>query len=120
MDPYKLLIVEDDDPFVKIIDLALRGLNFNCDFAADGEAALRKLSQNYYDLVICDFRLPKMHGLEILRAAQERYPDCKKILITAATEEVVDTQLAGLKLLGYLRKPLSPIDLRHLVIEHFG
>ncbi len=120
MTQYKLLVVEDDEPFVKIIDLALRGLNFDFDVVQDGEAAIEKINDTHYDLVISDFRLPKMHGLDILKAVEHKIPGCKKILVTAATEEMIDPELSGLHLLGFLKKPLSPIDLRHLVQQHFN
>lgn len=120
MKPYKLLIIEDDEPFVKIIDLALRGLNFDYDVAPDGETAIEKLADAAYDLVISDFRLPKTDGIDVLKIAHDRNPNCKKILVTAANADMLTHDLGNLNLLGFLQKPLSPLELRRLVKKHFN
>lgn len=115
----KVLIVEDDAPFITLIQLALRDMDFEFDVAREGKSALNKLSQSQYDLVICDYRIPEIHGLEILKTANSHNPTCKTVLISAANEEMMDTNLEDLNLLAYMQKPFSPIEFRAMVKQAF-
>jgi CheY-like chemotaxis protein len=115
----KVLIVEDDEVFIPIIEIALRDLNFEMDVAQNGYAALDQLAKNKYDLIISDYRLPEIHGLDILRAAHDFNPACHTVLISAATEEMQDANLSDLNCLGFIRKPLTPMQIRELVLQAF-
>jgi len=115
----KVLIVEDDEVFVPIIEIALRDLDFEMDIAQDGYTALDQLAKNKYDLIISDYRLPEIHGLDILRAAHNFNPGCHTMLISAATEEMQDANLDELNCLGFIRKPLTPMQIREVVTRVF-
>ena len=115
----KVLIVEDDLPFITLIQLALRDMNFDFDVAREGNTALDRLSKSEYDLVICDYRIPEIHGLEVLKTAKNQNPDCQTVLISAAGEDMMNTKLEDLNLLGFLQKPFSPIEFRALVEQVF-
>jgi DNA-binding NtrC family response regulator len=115
----KVLIVEDDEVFIPIIEIALRDMNFEMDVARDGSTALARLANNCYDLIISDYRLPEIHGLDILKAAKSCNPECQTVLISAASEEMMDVDIENLNLLGFIKKPLSPIQIRNLVTQVF-
>ena len=115
----KVLIVEDDPPFITLIQLALRDMNFYFDVAREGNTALDRLSKSEYDLVICDYRIPEIHGLEVLKTAKKQNPDCQTVLISAAGEDMMNTKLEDLNLLGFMQKPFSPIEFRAMVERVF-
>lgn len=115
MSTHKVLIVEDDDAFLPLIKLALRDFDFDIDVANGGNSALGKILENEYELVISDYRLPEVHGLDILKAAKQRNQNCKAVLITAANADMLNTELENINLLGFIQKPLSPMELRRLV-----
>lgn len=115
----KALIVEDDLAFIALVELALRDLDFEFDVARDGPTALHKLSQNRYHLVISDFRLPEIHGVDILRKAKKHNPDAQTVLITAANEDSLNIDIDSLGLLGFVQKPFSPIEFRDLITHAF-
>ncbi|MFQ5675609.1 MAG: response regulator [bacterium] len=115
----KVLIVEDDLPFVTLIQLALRDMNFEFDIAKEGKTALSKLACENYDLVISDYRIPEIHGLDIIKTAKKRNPQCQAGLISAAAEDMMNTNLDELNLLGYMQKPFSPIEFRSMVETAF-
>jgi len=114
-----VLIVEDDLAFIALIELALRDLTFEFDVARDGPSALHKLSQNSYDLVISDFRLPEIHGIDILREAKRHNEHAQIVLITAANEDSLNIDIDSLGLLGFVQKPFSPIEFRELITRTF-
>jgi DNA-binding NtrC family response regulator len=115
----RVLIVEDDEVFVPIIEIALRDLNFSMDVASDGHTAMAQLAKTKYDLIISDYRLPEIHGIDILRAAQHFNPDCHAVLISAASEQMQDADLKDINLLGFIQKPLTPRQIRDLVTRIF-
>lgn len=119
MSTHKVLIVEDDDAFLPLIQLALRDFDFDIDVANSGQAALLKISETQYELVISDYRLPEVHGLDILKAAMARNEECKAVLISAADTDMMTSELENINLLGFLQKPLSPLELRRLISVAF-
>ncbi len=119
MNSKKVLLVEDDQAFVRLVQLALRDLNFDFEVAEDGQCALELLMNTQYDLVISDYRLPHIHGLKVIQAAKQSNPDSHIILISAATAEMIDSKLERFPLLGFVQKPFSPIALRNLVTTAF-
>ena len=118
MDASKVLIVEDDLAFVTLIQLALKDLAFEFHIARDGQKALELLKDTVFDLVITDYRLPNMDGLEIISAAVKYSPNCHIVLISASNADSLP-KLEDLPLLGFIEKPFSPIQFRELVAQAF-
>jgi two-component system response regulator PilR (NtrC family) len=112
----KVLIVEDDLNFATYVKLALRGSNYEIDIADDGRSALDLLSKKDYDLVISDYRLPHVHGVDVLKAAKRHNPQCETVLISAAEYEKIES-VEDLNLLGFLQKPFLPAKLRELISQ---
>ena len=119
MNSVKVLVVEDDEVFIPLIKLALRDLNLDVKVIKGGNSALEELAKSEYDLVISDYRLPETHGMEILKAAHSKNCSCKTILISAADIDLDNQTRHDLNLLGFLQKPLSPLELRRLVEAAF-
>ena len=119
MNSKKVLIVEDDEAFVPLIKLALREMNVVIDVAKNGAQALFQVKNQNYDLIISDYRLPEIHGIEILKAAKQKNSNCKMVLISAADTDMMEPDIIDLNLLGFLQKPLSPIELRKLISTAF-
>jgi len=107
----KLLIVDDEPDLLDQLVKILTGQRYDVDTAADGEAALDKLFENPYDLVVLDIMLPKIDGLTVLkemRAAGIRAP----VLMLTAKGEVED-KVKGLDYGAddYLAKPFAAAEL---------
>jgi two-component system phosphate regulon response regulator PhoB len=86
--PY-ILVVEDEDALATLLDYNLMKEGFRIERAADGEEALLKISEEAPDLVVLDWMLPKVSGVEVcrqIRAGTEtrRTP---VIMLTARSEE---------------------------------
>jgi two-component system phosphate regulon response regulator PhoB len=104
-----ILLVEDEAEIRQLIALHLKRNGFDVDEAADGEEAHRKLEQNSYELVIVDWMLPGLSGLEITRMIRARRPSVKVpiLFVTAKTEpeDVVRGLEAGAD--DYVTKPFD-------------
>ena len=82
----KILVVDDEDALRILLKEELTLHGFNVSEAGDGEAAMDLLSQNYFDLVILDIRMPGMDGIEVLKNIQEKKLAKKVIMLTGVDE----------------------------------
>jgi two-component system, NtrC family, nitrogen regulation response regulator NtrX len=79
----KILIVEDEDSIRRVLRniLSEENSSWEIDDAQDGVEAIEKLSKNY-DLVLCDIKMPKADGIEVLNFAREHFPDTSIVMIS--------------------------------------
>jgi CheY-like chemotaxis protein len=90
------------------------------DLVADAEEGLSHFDKNPYDLVIADFRLPNMDGLELAEAVKQRVPSCPVILITAYSDPAQGHlgKVSNVDVL--LEKPVSMIRLHDALRRFFS
>lgn len=111
-----ILIVDDYTTMLRIIKNLLKQLGFsNVDEATDGSAALEKVKKKAYGLIISDWNMEPMTGLEFLkqvRAASEPYKNTPFIMVTAEskTENVIAAKQAGVN--NYIVKPFNAETLK--------
>ena len=110
-----ILIVDDYKTMLRIIRNLLRQLNFtNIEEATDGSMALRKLREKSFSLVISDWNMEPMTGLQVLKEvrADTKLKDLPFIMITAEakTENVVMAKKAGVS--NYIVKPFNAETLK--------
>ena len=113
-----ILVVDDYNTMVRIIRNLLRQLGFtDVDDAADGSAALEKMQDRKYGLVISDWNMEPMTGYELLKQvrANPQMSSTPFIMITAEskTENVVAAKQAGAN--NYIIKPFNAETLKHKI-----
>lgn len=86
--PKRILIVAEEPLVAHTLQMALAVDGHKVDVAPDAEKALGMLGDGDHDLVITDFKLPGMDGLELAQVIKERSPAKPIILITAHAEAV--------------------------------
>lgn len=104
----KVLIAEDEIPMQKILKLYLEKENYTVETASDGEQALNLACNNRFDLILMDWMLPKLEGVEVCRQLRA-YGIGAKILMLTARGEFAD-EFAGLSCGAddYVKKPFDP------------
>jgi CheY-like chemotaxis protein len=70
----RVLIVDDDPGMRELIELTLEGAGHVVDSVESGRAALERLAQHAYDLVVCDLHMPDRDGPAVYRATERRPP----------------------------------------------
>jgi DNA-binding response OmpR family regulator len=108
----KLLIVEDSTRLSAALTSDFRAEGFAVDHAGDGQAALWQIEAHEYDLMILDLMLPRVSGLEVLRALRaSRAPT--RVLVLSARDQIED-RVAALNLGAddYLVKPFDLSELK--------
>lgn len=118
-----ILIVDDYKTMLRIIRNLLKQLGFeNVDEATDGSAALTRLREKNYGLVISDWNMEPMTGIELLREvrADSKLRGTPFIMITAEskTENVIAAKKAGVN--NYIVKPFNAATLESKLAAVFG
>ena len=107
----RLLLVEDDQELIDLLSLHLQGEGFQVTAAADGETGLHAFHEGAYALVILDWMLPSMSGLDVLREIRAQDTRTPVLMLTARNEEA--DKVLGLELGcdDYMTKPFSVREL---------
>ena len=119
----KVLIVDDYKTMLRIIRNLLRQLNFtNIDEATDGSMALQKLRQDDFGLVISDWNMEPMTGIQLLREvrADDKLKHIPFIMVTAESksENVIAAKEAGVS--NYIVKPFNAETLKSKLVSVLG
>jgi DNA-binding NtrC family response regulator len=115
MSPLRVLIVEDDPAQRAGLTQLVTGWGFTASNAPDGEAALAEVAQSPPNVILSDMVMPKMGGLDLLRALQQQDHDITVLILTA--QGTVDTAVEAIRLgaYDYVSKPVDPQRLRILL-----
>lgn len=106
--PTKILVIEDDRGTSSLLEKLLFQKNYNPTCVDRAESGLKLIQQNQYALVITDFHLPGMSGLDFIRQIHPLKPQLPLILMTA--DDAVDNAIEATKCgaFDYLLKPFDP------------
>lgn len=106
----KVLIVDDSKAMHNIITKAMRSvgyLNDEYSYAFDGEAALQIIRGDRPDIVLCDMHMPKMTGLEMLKALRAEKDSTKVIIVSIDENEKTEASIRAAGGDAYLNKPFT-------------
>lgn len=101
----KILIIDDDEAIRVTLQEILEYEEYQIETAVDGEEGYEKILKNGYDVVLCDIKMPKLNGLEVLEKARESKPDTPFIMISGHAD--IETAVEATKKGAYdfLEKP---------------
>jgi len=107
----RILIVDDEEEFVKALSERLTIRDYDVSTSLSGEDAIEKLRHYLFDVIILDVLMPGMSGIETLREIKNIKPLIEVIMLTG--NATVETAIEGLKLgaLDFLLKPCETNDL---------
>jgi len=109
------ILIVDDEPLVSdIIAKCLEAEEHDCDIADSAEAALGRLKNREYALVVSDINMPGKSGIELLADIKELYPEVAVIMVTAVDDRKVAIQALQLGAFGYV---IKPFDLNEMIIS---
>lgn len=108
----KLLLVDDEEKMLKYLSRRLEIRGYTVSTASSGRAAVALVKENEFDVVLLDFLMPDMNGLEALREIKKIRPAVAVIMISAYSGEKTETEGKSLGLCDFIMKPF---DLNHLV-----
>jgi two-component system, NtrC family, nitrogen regulation response regulator NtrX len=126
----KILIIEDEAAIRRVLGKILSEENdtYKVEEAADGQEGLEKIKADDYDLVLCDIKMPKMDGVEVLEAVKKFKPEIPFVMISGHgdLETAINTMRLGA--FDYISKPpdlnrllntvRNALDRKVLVVEN--
>ena len=109
----KILVVEDEAAIQSLLDLNLTRAGYQVDLATTGEEALKQVNYKLPDLIIVDWMLPVMSGIDLVRRLKKesRTQKIPMVFLTAKTDEKDKIEGLNLGVDDYLTKPFSPKEL---------
>lgn len=110
-----VLLVDDEDSFRLVVKEVLSSIpEFEVLDSDSGEGAIEVLKQNEVDLVVLDYKMPRISGLNVLQWMSEQKMETPVVMLTAAGSETVAVEAMKLGAYDYIRK--ETIDINHLPI----
>jgi CheY-like chemotaxis protein len=105
--------VIDDERFIaELIRDVLRGKGFDVEMCAEAQEAAARAESGRFDLVVSDYAMPGLNGLEFTRRVHAKSPQTKVLIVSAYLDgETVDLLEAEPCFAGYLRKPFDIFQL---------
>jgi CheY-like chemotaxis protein len=122
MPSYRILIVEDQREVSRLLHSALDTLENKMEIVEipSGEEAILDSSRNSIDLLVSDYRLPGITGLELMRKVRKFRPKVKVILITGQTDPKIRKEVAEAGADAFFIKPVPIADFLDSVERHLG
>src|SRR3954466_3451236 len=103
-----ILIADDEESIRHVLATLLGERGYEVRAVADGEEALRELSARDYDALVTDVRMPRLNGLELVKAAQSASPDTTVIVMSAYGSHDLALEAMKAGAYDYLGKPFRP------------
>ena len=103
----KILLIEDDAKIRTILKEILQEKNHEVDEAGDGQEGFKKLEQGIYDLCICDIKMPKMDGMEVLDRTKEAGIATNFVVISAHGNIDIAVEAVKKGAFDFLQKPFD-------------
>ncbi len=122
---FNILIVDDSSPMRAVIRKTIEISGFSvggCFDAANGLEALEILKNNWVDLVITDYNMPQMNGLELIEEMKksELLAAIDIVVITSEGSKPMVQQFLEKGAAGYIQKPFTPEDIRKKLNDIIG
>ena len=117
-----VLIVDDQRDIVRFLHSSLQTLGHELDIidAPSGEEALLEASRRKIDLLVADYRLPGITGVELMRKVKARNPELKTIIISGVTERKARDEMLSAGAVAIFDKPISLADFLDAVERSLG
>jgi DNA-binding response OmpR family regulator len=111
-----VLLVEDDPLFRKVLTTVLSSLGLQPLVAESGEAALSALGSHPVDIVLMDYHLPGMNGLELARSLRARNVTSPMILVSGFLTDTMKIEAQAARVAKVLHKPMDMSALQETVV----
>ncbi len=103
----KVLLVDDEEEFVKALAERLEMRDLRSDTVYDGEEALSFVEDQEPDVMVLDLKMPGIDGMEVLRRVKKAYPKIEVIILTGHGTEKHEEEARRLGAFDYLEKPVN-------------
>ncbi len=103
----KILIIDDDEWIRDSLRIFFEAEDCHVVVLETAEEGLAELKYQTYDLIIVDYKLPGLDGIEFFKRTHDEHSDAMKVLITAYRTDSVISEARKLKIQGFIQKPFT-------------
>jgi DNA-binding response OmpR family regulator len=107
MNDIKILLVDDEEDFIRTLSERLEMRDLKSNTAFDGEEAISIVSDKEPDIMILDLKMPGINGMEVLRRVRKSYPNIQVIIQTGHGNDFDEAEARQLGVFDYLKKPVD-------------
>ncbi len=107
MQEFKVLMVDDEEDFVKTLAERMKMRDLDSDVALNGEQALKIVEDQVPDVMVLDLKMPGIDGMEVLRRVRKAYPQVQVVILTGHGSEKDEAEAKRLGAFAYLQKPVE-------------
>ncbi len=115
MEKLRILVIDDDRVHLEGMVVLLEDENYAVDQADCAETALKLIHKKSYDLIITDYKMQKIDGMELLKMINDFDPLLKVIMVTGYSSIEDAVKAIHLGALDYIPKPVDPVKLKEVV-----
>ena len=108
----KILVIDDDDAHREGMVMMLEDEGYEIESANCGETAIEMIDKKFYDLVVTDYKMHGIDGMELLKLINDRNPLLKVIMVTGFGTVEHAVQAVHLGAVDYIPKPVEPQKLK--------
>ena len=107
MDDIKILLVDDEEDFIRALSERLELRDLKSNTALDGTEAMKLVDDQEPDIMILDLKMPGINGMEVLRRVRASYPRVQVIIQTGHGNDMDEAEARELGVFDYLKKPVD-------------
>lgn len=117
MSTQRILIVDDDPAILLTLAASIERLNpaYEVDTCESGSEALASMETHRYILLLTDYSMPGMSGIDLARTVRVQSPDTPIIMMTAYGSDALRNQVANLHLDAFVDKPFTVKQIREII-----
>jgi len=115
----RVLVVDDDEDSRRVLSLLLAQVGYNVYETGDGVEALYEMQKRRFEVVITDYRMPRLDGLELVKICRIVWPETPMVLVSGEPADFARVAVQQ-GAFAYLRKPHDATELLRLVRSAAG
>ncbi|MDP3478142.1 MAG: response regulator, partial [Desulfoprunum sp.] len=102
-----ILIVDDEQSVSRLLARYLEEAGYTCQTAESAASARELLSQQLFDLALCDLDMPGESGLDLIRHIKAHHPETGRVMVTSSSDSDTTKEILEVGVYGYILKPFS-------------
>ncbi len=113
----RILVIDDERPVVELVDRVLKGQGYQVDAVYNGQSAIDRVAQQFYDLIIADLKMPDIGGMDVYHHIAHHHPEQARRVVFISGDIMSPHTMAFLERTGvpYLVKPFTIRELTSFV-----
>ncbi|WP_066059415.1 response regulator transcription factor [Robertmurraya korlensis] len=111
----RILLAEDEEVLRMLVVDTLEEDEYEVDEASDGTEAVELFEKNRYDLLVLDYMMPGLTGLEVIHHVRQKNKDVKILMLSAKSQQFEQDKVIEAGANYFIAKPFSPMELKDKV-----